>query len=591
MEVKNNSFARVEIPETYITQEGQEETSLQTVEVELLPPVDINDARKLEIYKGIADIDERLEFISSRVDELNSEIDSLTNHADGIDYAVAVASGVLTGLIDSFFVGEWDFKDAKAKANEKVNKQVTDYAKKQGYEGKKDKDGNTKYPLKDAISFLEEKFGVDQDNAWKGKDINVSATSHHLDDLAHHPTPLGLVSAIVVQFLRVGIFTNRNGKWHFEKIDTDPKERIKTWTPILLFGLTTWIVNIIEKKSYEVDDTKIPGAILNLIKAISAVPMMITILKTANNWYGHLMSDKAGSKNTPGGGMGIPGLLMSLMKELSMIPGLVFPAIPQNLAKLYEKGIGAGKGQVDLGIFNCLFEGASSKFDTRTEEALGNLLGKQAIPVIIDEVLVRGFYFMRHFTEELKHTSDISEINWNQIKPFGNRTVERMMTIASGTFTAVDVADAAIRSGGFNASCILRLNFVGIGRFAVAIGTDIGMGIKKRKKKQERSEALSEYISLANIKIYYRKAALLCSEAELHEREANMHTAEKEIWQELQYTTEAMAQLYETIGQTCQFYMQAISQMDECADKIVEALPGFEQKNPGMREKMLGRLK
>jgi len=156
---------------------------------------------------------------------------------------------------------------------------------------------------------------------------------------------------------------------------------------------------------------------------------------------------------------------------------------------------------------------------------------------------------------------------------------------------AFDIADAAICSGGFNASCILRINFVGVGRFAVAIGTDIGMGIKKRKKENEKSEALSEYIGLANIKIYYRKADLLCSEAELHEQEASMHTAEKEIWQELQYSSEAMSELYTTINKTCQFYINEISKMDECVEGMVEAIPSFDQKNPGLREQMLRRLK
>jgi len=546
MLTKEMSILKLDIDETVIEENNEvQENSIQTVEFEILPPVDISDTRKLEIYKGIADIDERLDFISARVSKLNSEIDTLTNHADGLDYAVAVASGILTGLIDSFFVGEWDFKGAKAKANEKVNKQITDYAKKHGYEGKKDKDGNTKYPLKDVISFLEDKFGVDQDNVWKGKGINVSATSHHLDDLAHHPTPLGLVSAIVVQFLRVGIFTNRNGKWHFEKVDTDPKELIKTWTPVLLFGLTTWIVNVIEKKSYEDDNTKIPEPILKLIKAVSAVPMMITILKTANNWYGHLMSDKAGSKNTAGGGMGIPGLALSLMKELSMIPGLVFPAIPRNLAKLYEKGIGTRKGQVDLGIFNCLFEGASSKFDARTEKAIGSLLGKQAIPVIINEVLVRGFYFIRYFTEELKRTSNISEINWSKIKPFGNRTIERMMIISTGTLTAVDVADAVIRSGGFNASCILRINFVGVGRFAIALGTDVAMGIKKNKKENERITLRSEQLELLNAKVFYKQADMWIeaenTEKAIREAYESMETAVTEFfdaWEEIKSGSE-----------------------------------------------------
>ena len=170
----------------------------------------------------------------------------------------------------------------------------------------------------------------------------------------------------------------------------------------------------------------------------------------------------------------------------------------------------------------------------RTEIGVAHELGRQAIPVIINECIVRGFYFARRLFNEIKENdvkcvSDLKNINWKNTLPFKNRTIVRMLTISTSTFMAFDVADAAIRSGGFNASCILRINFVGVGRFALAIGTDIGMGIKKNKKEKERSAALSEYIGLYNIKIYYRKADLLCSEAEMLEQEASMHAAEKGV--------------------------------------------------------------
>ena len=93
--------------------EVKEDSSVQSVEVEILAPINTEDKRK-EIYQEISKIDERLNIISSRVDELNSEIDSLTNHADGIDYAIAVASGIVAGIIDSLWVGELSI----GKANE-----------------------------------------------------------------------------------------------------------------------------------------------------------------------------------------------------------------------------------------------------------------------------------------------------------------------------------------------------------------------------------------------------------------------------------------------------------------------------------------
>lgn len=117
----------------FVESEGSDE--LSAIEFEVLPPIDLNDKRRMEIYNNIAEIDDRLETINQRVSELNTEIDRLTNHADGIDYTIAVASGILTGLIDSFFIGEWnfkwDFESAKKWSNETVENFVVKTAKNQ----------------------------------------------------------------------------------------------------------------------------------------------------------------------------------------------------------------------------------------------------------------------------------------------------------------------------------------------------------------------------------------------------------------------------------------------------------------------------
>lgn len=548
MNTKDTTVIKLLIDETNITKQEKKETSALAVEVEVLPPVDITDKRKLEIYNGISEVDKKLSIISARVEELNSEIDSLTNHADGIDYTIAVASGLLTGLLDSFF-GE----DIKKLTDNKINSKVIDGAKEEkikksiqkAQEQAKAKnksltpeqiksirdsvekqftpnnssDDESKRILTKAIRYLENNKESPTDKIWNFKGSTITPESHHLDDLSHHASIVGLVASILTQFTRKGFFADRHG--------------------------SNFPIEIDEKKGDLIGNT-VPA------KFVCGV----------SNWFWHLMSDVAGTSGNPGAGMGIPGPLMSLFKEASSLPILKETKLPEIANKIFEE----------------------AKFDLRKEIA-------QSIPVLLNDIIVRLAFFIRRLIIELKEKSNFRDINWKNTLPFRNRTVIRMLTIASGTFTAVDVADAAIRSGGFNAACILRINFVGVGRFALAVGTDIGMGIKKNKKEKERSEALSEYIGLYNIKIYYRKADLLCSEKDLYEREVNMHATEKEIWQEFQYNAEAMEDLYTTINQTCQFYMQAISNMDECAEKMVEAIPSFDQTYPGLREKMLGRLK
>ena len=51
-------------------------------------------------------VDYDINRLNAKIAKLDNNIDILTNDADQLDNAVAVASGLLCGLIDSFFVGE-----------------------------------------------------------------------------------------------------------------------------------------------------------------------------------------------------------------------------------------------------------------------------------------------------------------------------------------------------------------------------------------------------------------------------------------------------------------------------------------------------
>ena len=53
-----------------------------------------------------------------------------------------------------------------------------------------------------------------------------------------------------------------------------------------------------------------------------------------------------------------------------------------------------------------------------------------------------------------------------------------MLTVATGVFTTVDLGDAIISQKYW-----VSINYVGVGRFAVAIGEDVSWGLKARKVK------------------------------------------------------------------------------------------------------------
>ena len=99
------------------------------------------------------------------------------------------------------------------------------------------------------------------------------------------------------------------------------------------------------------------------------------------------------------------------------------------------------------------------KFDLRGELGVAVELGRQALPVIANECIVRGFYFIRRFAMEIcenhvKSIADIKKINWNNVKPAGNPTISRMLTIATGVFTSIDMGDAFVSQ---NTGCLLTM--------------------------------------------------------------------------------------------------------------------------------------
>lgn len=459
------------------------------VEYSVVPTEEIGlPTYRTVIQNGIADINKRLDDIQIQIDKYNEEIDKLTNHADTFDNLVAIGSGVLCGLIDSFCVGEFDFAELKADSNKHVNKFIEKYAKATGWNGQ----GR----LKGAISHLEGKFPVDQDDIWKKAGSGNSLSSdrlHHLEDLAHHPTPIGLLFAIVVSIFRTGVFIGRDGKWKIATIETTPKEIIGKIIPFIISGILLWIIYQAETNHPEKWE-KLPKPISKLIKLVAATPGIIPVLRTAHNWFGHLVSDMGGAKSTAGGGMGIPGIFLSMLKEISSIPPINKTELPQIISDWYSKG----------------------KFDLRSELAIIEGLGKQAMPVLLNELIVRTFYFVRRLVQEKQLHENWQNVDWRNTLPFNNRTITRMITISSGTFMAMDMADAAIRSGiksggepaAFVTNFILRVNFVGLGRFAVAIWSDSKMGLKKERKENERFALYMQQLNLCNAKLFYKTAEM-----------------------------------------------------------------------------------
>lgn len=524
------------------------------VEFEVQPIVDVDnieDSRQRRILEGTASIEDQLSEVEIKLNKLNADIDKLTNHADGIDYAIAVISGIITGIIDVTIVGEWNFAEAKKNTYQEINNKVINFAKKQldyipycnfALEGKGGKRIKPKHPdrLETAIAYLEWKFPLPGDGAYRDGNYRINGMTHRLDDLCHHPTIVGLICCIIVQFTGKTLYVNKYG------------ELIKHG-PITVNEYGEFVgKNVV---------TKLFAGVIN---------WFITCAKTIANRKGHLMSDIATSAS-------LPGSFLSTITELASIPCFKNEEFLKKLRDAFTKGIGTGKGQIDLGVFNKLFEGAQNKLDITTEKAVTHELKRQVMPVVINEVLVRASYFIRRFIGELKEKQDVMAVEWKNVIPFNNRTIVRMMTIATGTFTAVDMADAAIHSATksvdattFFSNMLLRVNFVGVGRFAVAVTSDVGMGVSRSIKRNTRIKLQEEQLLLLDAKVYYKQAGM---------------------WIAAEKTEEALEEVYEMMERTTNVFTQNVVDIRGAMHNIGGGVSAIEEKNPGLIDELDDILK
>ena len=266
------------------------------VEVEILDPI---NKKLAETEKSIAD--------------LEVEIDYLTSSADKLDCSLAIASGILTGMIDVLVVGKWDFQSAKAWSSKEVNDSIIAFAQKHPkyksfIENRRGVNEENRLAL--AVQFLEKEFKLPGDGAWNFKGSSITASSHHLDDLCHHPTIVGLICCVAVQFTGSTIYSDSLGNPMKLPITVNEYGNFVGRNPVekMFSGVINWFINV---------------------------------AKVMANRKGHIMSDLAGSYNSAkrkNEGMGLPGGFLSTLKELSALPCFKDSDFSTKLGNAFQNG-------------------------------------------------------------------------------------------------------------------------------------------------------------------------------------------------------------------------------------------------------------
>lgn len=365
-----------------------------------------------------------------------------TGALDRWDCAAAMASGVMTAALDVLWAEDISIENAHDWGREKIEAFVIKTARMQGYKG---------IDLAGAVRLLEEDFPIGADkltNEFGG------GKYHHLRDFSHHPTLIGLLFSILSQFTGVNFGTDVNGAFIHRAIPEWKK-------PDLLSGVYN-------------------GSIV---------------------WFFHMVSDVAGSSSSiemVREGTGLPGPLLSLLKEFSSIPGI------RTLAGKDENG------RYNLSLLcSKLFQGtlfmeknaageltrAPIRFDLRTELGIMNeaVKSKQYVPILINEGIVCSFYTLSRLTRVLHSHPDqtqqeLQELDLRQVLPGRGPALRRMRMIASTTFTAVDMGSAGIWAylehkgdpGGFALCFLQRINYFGLIRLGMAGSAELEKAVSRQ---------------------------------------------------------------------------------------------------------------
>ncbi len=416
---------------------------------------DVGTITSGEVYAGVTEtLDDHIEW-EPHVDE-----------ADKLDYIVAVSSGVLAGLIDLFYVGAFSLDRASEWGKEQIDQVVKKVARIEGCQGD---------DLSDAIKTLEKNHPLAADG---GTNNFGGGLQHHLRDFSHHFSIGGLFFSIFTQFTGLVVGTDKAGALLVIPVPESHRVCIGK--------------NFQEKISF--------GTI---------------------GWFFHMVSDMAGSSGSLMGGTGIPGPLISFMKELSALPFFKYSGGGDMGFRLWVTKLFNGALLADHDESGKIIKDSVRKFDLRTEIGILGEAGRRTIPALINQCVVRGFYFCRRLAREIRDLDirgigDLGRIAPEDVLPWGTPAMRRMVTVSSGVFTGVDIADAAVRAikSKDPITFFLRVNYVGAATFVIACVVDVRATLEDKAAEASESaeEAYERGLSdLGCLKLDFQRARVLHS--------------------------------------------------------------------------------
>ena len=354
---------------------------------------------------------------------VHAEFDDEVKEAVKQYYLVAASCGLFTAAFST--VRLTDLVELKNKLKEKdLEKYVVAAARLAGYK-KSDYKGAVKFVMNKAVPFA--------------KGYIPAKVLGYFNDLSRNPRVVGLVFSVITQFTGKKYQLEKNGKLvelevpEYYVFGSSPAEKI-------MYGLMYWFfavaANYSISKKKELENIGLPKELLKILSGFIDIPLLRKV----------------------------PDNLEDAEKQFSLW-----------VRKQFEDAeiIDVDGNRIAFNLLQMIKNVAVDAIES-------------SFPVLLNECLFRGFYFLKKLSGEVKTKGitsfeDLDTIDPHDILPFNNQVVSRMAVIASGTFMAADLTCATIRvllkkrdkdGKKFLAAMRAEANIAGIGRFVLAIGAD-----------------------------------------------------------------------------------------------------------------------
>ncbi len=343
------------------------------------------------------------------------------DQCDRYDYLTAVGCGVIGGLMDVLLVGAPKDSVLGPKVDSWVDGRVMWYARVNGWSPREGKEKS----VASAIGFLEKKFKVNYDQrhtADVGGLFDMSTKNHHMKSLAHSPDPVGLFFSILNQFTSTSSFL-ADGK----------------------------IITI----ATETSELQGGNFIARIFCGIA-------------NWFGHLMSDVAGSSGSRGNAGRGTGINMPFYELFGFCRFGRF---------------NVGKDKQDLATI------ATRAFQEGYDLRFGLTM---SIPVLITDLSIRLIWSIRQYFQYERPLKDC-------IPSKRHDDLRVMLLMGNGTLCVMDGIDAGIQglSTGNFLVFFMRLNLIAWLRLVMLVVREVSLrvGIEGTIAAYTRvNEALQGYL-------------------------------------------------------------------------------------------------